>query len=172
MPTQVRERTQNGTTKCHSTAAFRPIQPSRASQTRPISNSSAVASSGVASPTDGSQSDGAPQEISQEIPAIASNGKELRVRVRLASVTSSASTDAAAETAMVLRPKPSKVYGEGNLTRVGKGSWRARAEEIDFSSSAAIEKAIPRIQWRLLLEMEALLLLVLGALMQYYNMQD
>jgi hypothetical protein len=43
----------------------------------------------------------------------------------------------------VLHPKLSKVYGEGNPTRVGKSSWRARAEEIDFSSSAAIEKAIP-----------------------------
>jgi hypothetical protein len=141
MPTQVREMTQNGTTKCHSTAVVCPIQPPPDSQTQRTSNSSAAASSGVASSTDGSQSDGA--QISQEIPAITSNGKELRVRVRLASVTSSATTDAAAETAMVLRPKPSKVYGEGNPTRVGKGSWRARAEEIDFSSSAAIEKAIP-----------------------------
>jgi hypothetical protein len=128
MSTQVHERTQNGTTKCHSTTAFRQIQPPPDSQTQRTS-------------TDGSQSDGA--QISQEIPAITSNGKELRVRVRLASATSSASTDAAAETAMVLRLKPSKVYGEGNPTRVGKGSWRARAEEIDFSSSAAIEKAIP-----------------------------
>jgi hypothetical protein len=63
--------------------------------------------------------------------------------VRLAPATYSTTKDAAAETAMVLRPKPSKVYGEGNPTRVGKGSWRARAEEIDFSSSAAIEKTIP-----------------------------
>ena len=141
MPTQVRETTQNGTTKCHSTAVVRPIQPPPDSQTQRTSNSSAAAWSGVASSIDGSQSDGA--QISQEIPAITSNGKVLRVRVRLASATSSASTDAAAETAMVLRLKPSKVYGEGNPTRVGKGSWRARAEEIDFSSSAAIEKAIP-----------------------------
>jgi hypothetical protein len=80
MPTQVRERKQNGTTKCNLIAAVRPTQPLLASK----HNSSAAALSGIASSTDGSQSNGAPQEA-------ITNGKELRVRVRLASATSSAS---------------------------------------------------------------------------------
>jgi hypothetical protein len=121
MPIQVRERKRNGTTKCDSIiAAVRPTQPLLASQTQRTSNSSAAASSGVASSTDGSQSNGAPQEVSREIPAIAiANGKELRIRVRLASenAASSASTEA--------NPKPakkSKIRGDGNPTRVGNGS--------------------------------------------------
>ena len=66
--------------------------PNPALASLPDTNSSAAALSGVASSTDGSQSDGAPQEILQEIPVIAiANGKELRVHVRLASATSSAS---------------------------------------------------------------------------------
>ena len=85
MPTQVRQRKQNGTTKSNSIAMARQTQPPPASQTQRTSKSSAVASSGVVSSTGGSQSDGAPQ-ISQEIPAIAiANGREVRVRVRLAS---------------------------------------------------------------------------------------
>ncbi len=145
MPTQVRERKRNGTTKCNSIAAVRPIQPPPASQTQRTSNSSAAASSGVASSTDGSQSGGAPQEVSREIPAFAiaiANGREVRVRVRLASenAASSASTEASPKPA-----KKSKIRGDGNPTRVGNcaGSYMARAQGIDFASSVAIEEAIP-----------------------------
>ena len=143
MPTQVRERKQNGTTKCNSIAVVRQTQPPPASQTQRTSNSSAAASSGVASSTGGSQSGGAPQEVSREIPAIAiANGKELHVRVRLASenAASSASTEASPKPA-----KKSKIRGDGNPTRVGNcaGSYMARAQGIDFASSVAIEEAIP-----------------------------
>ena len=144
MPIQVRERKRNGTTKCNSIAAVCPTQPLLASQTQRTSNSSAAASSGVASSTDGSQSGGAPQEVSREIPAFAiaiANGREVRVRVRLASenAASSALTEASPKPA-----KKSKIRGDGNPTRVGNGSsYMARAQGIDFASSVAIEEAIP-----------------------------